>query len=177
MTRLSNQRGGKIVRVTTLGDFAASSIDGGDVDLSTYDGQVVLVVNTASRCGLTPQYEGLEQLYRAHKDEGLVVLGFPCDQFAHQEPGSAEEISDFCTMNYGVSFPMFAKVDVNGEDAHPLFQQLTAVPDADGKGGDVSWNFEKWVVNGQGDVVARFRPMTTPDAPEVRAAIESVLPG
>ena len=108
---------------------------------------------------------------------GFTVVGVPCNQFMGQEPGTAEEIEEFCSSTYGVTFPMTEKVDVNGDGAHPLFQQLTQTPDADGKAGDVSWNFEKWVISGTGDVVARFRPMTTPDAPEVRAAIESVIPG
>ena len=140
-------------------------------------GKPALVVNVASKCGLTPQYTALEALHEEFGPRGFTVVGVPCNQFMGQEPGSAEEIEEFCSATYGVTFPMTEKVDVNGEGAHPLFQQLTAAPDMDGKDGDVSWNFEKWVVNGHGDVVARFRPMTTPDAPEVRAAIESVLPG
>ncbi|MDT0274602.1 glutathione peroxidase [Blastococcus goldschmidtiae] len=140
-------------------------------------GGPALVVNVASKCGLTPQYTALEALHEEFSPRGFTVVGVPCNQFMGQEPGTAEEIEEFCSATYGVTFPMTEKVEVNGEGAHPLFQQLTAAPDMDGKDGDVSWNFEKWVVNGQGDVVARFRPMTTPDAPEVRAAIESVLPG
>jgi len=157
-----------------LSDFTATSLTGVETPLSTYDGQVVLVVNTASKCGLTPQYEGLEQLYREHKDEGLVVLGFPCDQFAHQEPGSAEEISDFCTMNYGVSFPMFAKVDVNGEDAHPLFRWLKE--ERSGLlGGAIKWNFTKFLVGRDGQVLDRFAPTTTPDKlePDVEKALRA----
>jgi len=157
-----------------LSDFTATSLTGVETPLSTYDGQVVLVVNTASKCGLTPQYEGLEQLYRAHKDEGLVVLGFPCDQFAHQEPGSAEEISDFCTMNYGVSFPMFAKVDVNGEGAHPLFRWLK--DERSGVlGGAIKWNFTKFLVGRDGQVLDRFAPTTTPDKlePDVEKALRA----
>jgi glutathione peroxidase len=140
-------------------------------------GRPALVVNVASKCGLTPQYTALEALHEEFGPRGFTVVGVPCNQFMGQEPGTAEEIEEFCSATYGVTFPMTEKVEVNGEGAHPLFQQLTAAPDMDGKDGDVSWNFEKWLVNGQGDVVARFRPMTTPDAPEVRAAIESVLPG
>jgi len=157
-----------------LSDFTATSLTGVETPLSTYDGQVVLVVNTASKCGLTPQYEGLEQLYRAHKDEGLVVLGFPCDQFAHQEPGSAEEISDFCTMNYGVSFPMFAKVDVNGDGAHPLFRWLK--DERSGVlGGAIKWNFTKFLVGRDGQVLDRFAPTTTPDKlePDVEKALRA----
>ena len=139
-------------------------------------GKPALVVNVASKCGLTPQYAALEALHEEFGPRGFTVVGVPCNQFMGQEPGTAEEIAEFCSSTYGVTFPMTEKVEINGEGAHPLFQQLTAVPDADGKAGDAQWNFEKWLVNGQGDVVARFRPMTTPDAPEVRAAIESVLP-
>jgi glutathione peroxidase len=140
-------------------------------------GGPALVVNVASKCGLTPQYTALEALHEEFSSRGFTVVGVPCNQFMGQEPGTAEEIEEFCSATYGVTFPMTEKVDINGEGAHPLFQQLTAVPDADGEAGDAKWNFEKWLINGQGDVVARFRPMTTPDAPEVRAAIESVLPG
>ncbi len=138
-------------------------------------GQPALLVNVASKCGLTPQYAQLEALHEEFSPRGFTVVGVPCNQFMGQEPGSAEEIAEFCSATYGVTFPMTEKLEVNGEGAHPLFQQLTAVPDADGKAGDVSWNFEKWVISGQGDVVARFRPMTTPDAPEVRAAIVTAL--
>lgn len=157
-----------------LSDFTATSLTGVETPLSTYDGQVVLVVNTASRCGLTPQYEGLEQLYREHKDEGLVVLGFPCDQFAHQEPGTSEEIADFCTMNYGVSFPMFAKVDVNGDGTHPLFAWLKE--ERPGLlGGAIKWNFTKFLLGRDGQVLDRFAPTTTPDklAPDVQKALRA----
>ena len=157
-----------------LSDFTATSLTGVATPLSAYDGQVVLVVNTASKCGLTPQYEGLEQLYRDHKDEGLVVLGFPCDQFAHQEPGTAEEISDFCTMNYGVSFPMFAKIDVNGDETHPLFAWLKE--ERPGLlGGAIKWNFTKFLVGRDGRVLDRFAPTTTPDKiePDVEKALRA----
>ncbi|RBY97005.1 glutathione peroxidase [Blastococcus sp. TF02-8] len=139
-------------------------------------GRPALVVNVASRCGLTPQYTALEALHEEYGPRGFTVVGVPCNQFMGQEPGTAEEIEQFCSATYGVTFPMTEKVEVNGEAAHPLFQQLTTTPDLDGAAGDVQWNFEKWVVSGTGDVVARFRPRTLPDAPEVRAAIESVLP-
>ncbi|MBN1094267.1 glutathione peroxidase [Blastococcus sp. TML/M2B] len=140
-------------------------------------GTPALLVNVASKCGLTPQYAALEALHEELAPRGFTVVGVPCNQFMGQEPGTAEEIAEFCSSTYGVTFPMTEKVEVNGEGAHPLFQQLTAVPDAEGTAGEVAWNFEKWLISGTGDVVARFRPMTTPDAPEVRAAIESVLPG
>ncbi|RZU33597.1 glutathione peroxidase [Blastococcus saxobsidens] len=139
-------------------------------------GGPALVVNVASRCGLTPQYTALEALHEEYAGRGFAVVGVPCNQFMGQEPGSAEEIEQFCSATYGVTFPMTEKLEVNGEGAHPLFQQLTTTPDVDGEAGPVAWNFEKWVVSGHGQVVARFRPRTLPDAPEVRAAIESVLP-
>ena len=164
--------------MTDLLDVPVTTLQGAATTLRELTGgKPALVVNVASKCGLTPQYAALEALHEEFGPRGFTVVGVPCNQFMGQEPGSAEEIEEFCSATYGVTFPMTEKVDVNGEGAHPLFQQLTAAPDMDGKDGDVSWNFEKWVLNGQGDVVARFRPMTTPDAPEVRAAIESVLPG
>jgi glutathione peroxidase len=153
-------------------DFSAASLHGAEIPLSTYDNQVVLVVNTASKCGMTPQYEGLEQLYRTYRDQGLVVLGFPCDQFGNQEPGSEAEIADFCDLNYGVSFPMFAKIEVNGKDAHPLFAWLK--DERRGiLGGTIKWNFTKFLINRQGEVVDRFAPTTTPDKiePEIKAAL------
>ena len=138
-------------------------------------GRVALVVNVASRCGLTPQYAGLEALNQEYADRGFTVLGVPCNQFRGQEPGSAEEIAEFCSATYGVTFPMTEKVDVNGAAAHPLFQRLTQTPDATGAAGDVQWNFEKFLLDRTGTVVARFRPKTQPDSPEVRAAVEAAL--
>jgi glutathione peroxidase len=157
-----------------LSDFTATSLTGVETPLSAYAGQVVVVANTASKCGLTPQYEGLERLYREHKDEGLVVLGFPCDQFGHQEPGEAEEISEFCTMNYGVTFPMFAKIEVNGDGAHPLFQWLKQQRSAS-SGEAIEWNFTKFLVGRDGHVLDRFAPPVTPDAlePDVKAALQA----
>ncbi len=139
-------------------------------------GRAALVVNVASRCGLTPQYEGLEQLQREYGDRGFTVVGVPCNQFKGQEPGSAEEIAGFCSATYGTSFPMTEKTDVNGPGAHPLYQRLTEVPDAAGEAGPVQWNFEKFLLDGAGQVVARFRPTTEPESVEVRTAIESLLP-
>jgi glutathione peroxidase len=139
-------------------------------------GRPALLVNVASRCGLTPQYAQLEVLQEEYGPRGFTVVGVPCNQFAGQEPGTADEIAEFCSATYGVTFPMTEKVEVNGPGAHPLYQRLTAVPDVDGMAGDIAWNFEKFVISGDGEVVARFRPKTLPDAPEVRAAIESVLP-
>jgi glutathione peroxidase len=164
--------------MTDLLDVPVTTLQGAATTLRELTGgKPALVVNVASKCGLTPQYTALEALHEEFGPRGFTVVGVPCNQFMGQEPGTADEIAEFCSATYGVTFPMTEKVDVNGADAHPVFQQLTDVPDAEGKAGDVSWNFEKWVVSGSGDVVARFRPMTTPDAPEVRAAIESVLPG
>ena len=146
----------------TLSDFTADRLDGTPESLAAYEGKVVLVVNTASKCGFTPQYEGLEKLWEDHKDEGLVVLGFPCNQFGGQEPGTADEIGEFCQRNYGVSFPMFAKVDVNGDDTHPVWAWLK-----DSKGGvlgdRIKWNFTKFLVGRDGVVIDRYAPNTTPE--------------
>jgi glutathione peroxidase len=138
-------------------------------------GKAALVVNVASRCGLTPQYAGLEQLQREYGDRGFTVVGVPCNQFKGQEPGSAEEIAEFCSATYGVTFPMTDKVEVNGPGAHPVYQQLTEVPDASGEAGPVRWNFEKFLLAPNGEVVARFRPQMEPDAPELVDAIEALL--
>lgn len=139
-------------------------------------GRAALVVNVASRCGLTPQYGGLEELHEEYGPRGFTVIGVPCNQFNGQEPGSAAEIATFCSATYGVTFPMTAKVDVNGLEAHPLYQRLTEVPDAEGTAGPVQWNFEKFLLDADGAVVARFRPRAEPGSPEVRAAIEALLP-
>lgn len=160
--------------MTTLHDFTATSIAGDDVDLADYRGKAVLVVNTASKCGFTPQYEGLEDLHRRYGDDGLVVLGFPCDQFGHQEPGDEAQIADFCQLNYGVSFPMFAKVEVNGDDAHPLYRWLRS--EKGGLLGDrIKWNFTKFLVAPDGTVVDRYAPSTKPQ--KLVGDIEAVLPG
>jgi glutathione peroxidase len=145
------------------------------MDLATYQGQVLLIVNVASKCGLTPQYEQLQALYDKYSKEGLVILGFPCNQFLHQEPGSAEEIGQFCRINYGVSFPLFEKVEVNGEGACPLYKYLTGLDTKPKGAGKISWNFEKFVIGRSGEVVARFAPTTKPDAPEVLSVIEAEL--
>ena len=138
-------------------------------------GRAALVVNVASRCGLTPQYSQLEALHEEYGPRGFTVVGFPCNQFMGQEPGTAEEIEAFCSTTYGVTFPMSDKIEVNGPEAHPVYQRLTETPDGAGEAGDVQWNFEKFLVAADGSVVARFRPRTQPDAPEVRTAIESLL--
>ena len=135
----------------------------------------VLVVNVASKCGLTPQYEGLEQLAKDYGPRGLTVVGVPCNQFAGQEPGSAEEIETFCSTTYGVSFPLLEKADVNGEGRHPLYVELVQTTDADGQAGDVQWNFEKFLIAPDGSVAGRFRPKTPPQAPELVEAIEGLL--
>jgi len=159
-----------------LYDIPISSLDGSPASLAPYKGKALLVVNVASKCGLTPQYEGLEKLQKKYEDKGFSVLGFPCNQFAGQEPGSAEEIAEFCSTTYGVSFPLFEKIDVNGEARHPLFSQLTQTEDAEGNAGDVQWNFEKFLVSPAGEVVGRFRPRTDPEDPTIVGAIEANLP-
>lgn len=158
--------------MSTLSDFSAAAIDGTDTPLSAYADKVVLVVNTASQCGFTPQYKGLESLYQQYRDLGLVVLGFPCDQFGHQEPGSESDIQDFCELNFGVSFPMFSKVEVNGHQAHPLYQWLCGQKSGL-LGGAIKWNFTKFLINKEGEVIDRYAPTTTPDkiAPDVAKAL------
>ncbi|HVK29808.1 MAG TPA: glutathione peroxidase [Nocardioides sp.] len=148
--------------MTSLSDFSATSIDGKPVDLSSYDGKVVLVVNTASKCGFTPQYKGLQELQDTYGERGFEVLGFPCDQFGHQEPGDEEEIATFCERNFGVTFPMFAKIDVNGDDAHPLFQWLKK-EEGGLLGGKIKWNFTKFLIGRDGQVIDRFAPTTKPE--------------
>jgi len=160
----------------TSESLVLTRLDGTDASLDDYAGLAVLVVNVASKCGFTRQYAGLEALYERYRDRGLTVLGFPCNQFGGQEPGSAEEIAEFCSLTYGVSFPMFDKVDVNGPDRHPLFARLTEAADVTGKAGDVTWNFEKFLVSPQGEVVGRFRTKVEPDDPALVDAIEAVLP-
>ena len=155
----------------SLYDLDVTTLQGDSTTLGALTGgRAALVVNVASQCGLTPQYAGLEQLHAEHDD--LVVVGVPCNQFNGQEPGSAEEIADFCSATYGVSFPMLAKADVNGDDRSPLFAQLTAATDADGAAGDVQWNFEKWLLSPQGEVVARFRPLVDPSDPAIASAVD-----
>ncbi|MGB2569666.1 glutathione peroxidase [Micromonospora citrea] len=161
----------------TVFDIEIDALAGGPAHLDAYRGRALLVVNVASRCGLTPQYAGLEQLHREYADRGLVVLGVPCNQFAGQEPGTADEIGEFCQVNYGVTFPLTEKVDVNGPARHPLYAALVDTPDAEGHTGDVRWNFEKFLVAPDGTVAARFAPTVTPDSPELRATVEKVLPG
>jgi glutathione peroxidase len=162
--------------MSDLLDVPVATLQGEPTTLRALSGGgAALVVNVASRCGLTPQYAGLEGLQKEYGARGLTVVGVPCNQFKGQEPGTAAEIAEFCSATYGVTFPMTEKVEVNGPGAHPLFQELTAVPDAEGTAGDVQWNFEKWLIDGQGDVVGRFRPKIQPDSPAIRTAIEALL--
>ena len=150
----------------SLHDHTANTLAGHPASLADYKGQVVLVVNVASQCGLTPQYAGLEALHRRHKDEGFTVLGFPCNQFAGQEPGTPEEIASFCSLNYDVTFPLMAKGEVNGPNAHPLFEELTA-------GEPVAWNFAKWLIGRDGELIERFGPRTNPD--DIEPAVARAL--
>ena len=160
--------------MTTLGDFKATTIDGVEADLSEYEGQVVLVVNTASQCGFTGQYAGLQELYDTYGERGFTVLGFPCDQFGHQEPGSEGEIAEFCETSYGVTFPMFAKIDVNGPDTHPLYEWLKSEKKAGVLvGSKITWNFAKFLVGRDGTVIGRYKPLTDPA--ELREDIEKAL--
>jgi len=152
-----------------------NTLDGAPSSLGERQGQTLLLVNVASKCGLTPQYTGLEELQSTYADRGFSVLGFPCNQFGGQEPGSAEEIAEFCSTTYGVSFPMFEKIEVNGPGRHPIYEELTAVADAEGVDGDIRWNFEKFLVDADGSIT-RFGPMVTPDDPTLVAAIEDSLP-
>jgi len=158
-------------------DVPINGLDGSPADLhELLQGKTVLVVNVASKCGLTPQYTGLEKIHEQYKDRGFTVLGVPSNQFLGQEPGSAEEIQEFCSMTYGVTFPMTEKVDVNGDERHPLYEQLVKVPDsADGHTGEVRWNFEKFLIGPTGEVVARFAPGVEPDSDEIVQAIEAQL--
>jgi glutathione peroxidase len=157
-------------------DVDIERLQGGPAELGRYRGKAVLVVNVASRCGLTPQYTGLQRLQESYADRGFTVLGVPCNQFGGQEPGTAEEIAEFCSATYGADFPMTEKVEVNGDGRHPLYAGLVTVPDSSGYTGDIRWNFEKFLVGPDGAVVARFDPRTEPGADEVVQAIEKTLP-
>lgn len=159
----------------SLLEIPVHTLDGRPTSLSEYAGKALLIVNVASRCGLTPQYAGLERLHEKYAHRGFAVLGFPCNQFLGQEPGTAEEIQTFCSTSYGVTFPLFEKIDVNGEHRHPIYAKLTEAADAAGVAGDVTWNFEKFLVAPAG-TVSRFRPQTDPEDPALLAAIEAVLP-
>jgi len=158
--------------MNTFYSFSANSLQGKEINMSAYQGKVILVVNTASKCGLTPQYEGLEQLYMHFKDKGLVILGFPCNQFANQEPGNAKDISEGCLINYGVSFPMFAKIEVNGPEAHPIYKylkkELPGFP-----GNEIKWNFGKFLLDKEGNPVRRYSPIIKPE--KLVSVIEKLL--
>lgn len=160
----------------SLHDLEINALDGEQRRLGDYKGKALLVVNVASQCGLTPQYAGLQELYNTYAARGLEVLAFPCNQFGTQEPGTADEIKTFCESSFGVTFPLFEKIDVNGPNRHPLYAELTQVSDAKGHDGDIRWNFEKFLVSPEGEIVARFSPIVTPEAPELIEAIESQLP-
>ena len=156
-------------------DIPINSLTGKPGQLAEQKGKVSLMVNVASKCGLTPQYEGLEKIYEQYRDKGFAVLGFPCNQFLEQEPGTPDEIAEFCQVNYGVQFPIFEKIEVNGDDKHPLYAELEKTADAEGHDGDIRWNFEKFLVDRDGEVVARFAPQVDPEADEITNAIEAAL--
>ena len=159
----------------SLYDIPLNTLSGAETSLSDYKGKAVLVVNVASKCGLTPQYEGLEKLHEQYAGRGFAVLGFPCNQFGGQEPGTAEEIETFCSTTYGVTFPMLDKLEVNGDNRHPLYSELTATRDAEGNSGDVQWNFEKFLIARDGTVVARFGSSVAPESKSLVEAIEREL--
>jgi glutathione peroxidase len=159
-----------------LYDIPVHTLQGDASSLGAFAGKALLVVNVASKCGLTPQYEGLERLQKTYGDRGFSVVGFPCNQFMGQEPGTPAEIEQFCSTTYGVSFPLFEKIEVNGDDRHPIYEELTAVADAEGAAGDITWNFEKFLVAPTGEIVGRFRPQVEPEDPAVVDAIEAALP-
>ena len=161
--------------MTSIADFAAALPNGETVSLADKAGKVLLVVNTASKCGFTPQYAGLEALWKKYRERGFEVVAFPCNQFGGQEPGTAEEISEFCSATYCVTFPMSEKVEVNGPGRHPVYDELVRAADQEGRSGDVQWNFEKFLVDGSGAVVARFDPTVVPDDARVTDAIEAAL--
>ncbi len=158
-----------------LYDIDLTTLDGEATSLGQFKGQVLLIVNVASKCGFTPQYAALQGLYETYADRGFAVLGFPCNQFLFQEPGSSSDIAQFCSTSYGVTFPLFEKIKVRGRGQHPLYTELVKIPDAEGKAGAVKWNFEKFLVSREGEILARFRTRTTPDDATVVAAIESAL--
>ncbi len=172
----SNSKGEKSM-ATTIHDFIVNDIDGALVKLEQYRGQVVMIVNVASKCGFTPQYEGLQKLYITYKDSGLVILGFPANNFMRQEPGTDEDIKAFCSLNYGVTFPMFSKISVKGEDQHPLYAWLTDKKIHPEFGGDISWNFNKFLISRDGQVIGRFGSRTKPEDAELVEAIKKALSG
>jgi glutathione peroxidase len=158
-----------------LYDIPIHTLQGDDAKLADYNGKTLLLVNVASKCGLTPQYQGLERLQKTYGDRGFSVIGFPCNQFMGQEPGTSEEIAQFCSATYGVTFPLMEKIEVNGEGRHPIYAELTEKEDAEGAAGDITWNFEKFLVSPKGDVVARYRPQVEPQDASVVSDIEAQL--
>lgn len=160
----------------SLYDIQLRTLSGEATTLAEQKGKALLIVNVASKCGLTPQYTGLEKLHERFAGQGFAVLGFPCNQFGEQEPGSAEEIQTFCSTSYGVTFPLYEKLEVNGDGRHPLYAELTEVADAEGKAGDIQWNFEKFLVSPDGEIVGRYRPLIEPESAELVDAIQGVLP-
>jgi len=163
--------------VSDLYDVPIHTLQGAPSSLAPFKGKALLLVNVASRCGLTPQYAGLQKLQDTYGSKGFSVLGFPCNQFLEQEPGTADEIAEFCSVNYGVTFPLFEKIEVNGPGRHPLYDRLTTKEDAEGAAGDIQWNFEKFLVSPDGEIVARFRPGVEPEDPGLVGAVEGALPG
>jgi len=161
---------------SSIYDLRLADLRGKPLELDQFRDKALLIVNVASKCGFTPQYEALEHLQKQYGERGFSVLGVPCNQFGGQEPGSADEIAEFCSTTYGVTFPMTEKFEVNGEGRHPLYQQLTAKEDAEGKSGDIQWNFEKFLISPEGDIVARYRPLTEPEPDEVIQGIDAALP-
>jgi len=162
--------------VSDLYDVPIHTLQGAPSSQAPFKGKALLLVNVASRCGLTPQYAGLQKLQDTYGSKGFSVLGFPCNQFLEQEPGTADEIAEFCSVNYGVTFPLFEKIEVNGPGRHPLYDRLTAKEDAEGAAGDIQWNFEKFLVSPEGEIVARFRPGVEPEDPGLVGAVEGALP-
>ncbi|MDR3650996.1 MAG: glutathione peroxidase [Acidimicrobiales bacterium] len=162
--------------MSDLYDVPIHTLQGAPSSLAAFKGKALLLVNVASRCGLTPQYAGLQKLQDTYGSKGFSVLGFPCNQFLEQEPGTADEIAEFCSVNYGVTFPLFEKIEVNGPGRHPLYDRLTAKEDAEGAAGDIQWNFEKFLVSPEGEIVARFRPGVEPEDPGLVGAVEGALP-
>jgi glutathione peroxidase len=161
----------------SIHDIDVRTLSGDPVSLGSFSGKSLLIVNVASKCGMTPQYEGLQRLHEQYEDRGFAVLGFPCNQFGGQEPGTPEEIQDFCSTTYGVTFPMFSKIDVNGGSRHPLFADLTRSADAAGRAGAIRWNFEKFLISPDGEVTARFRSDVRPEDPDLVKAVAASLPG
>jgi glutathione peroxidase len=165
-----------VVEASPMWNTPIKTLEGQDTSLAAYKGKALLLVNVASKCGLTPQYTQLEELQKKYEGKGFTVVGFPCNQFAGQEPGSPEQIAEFCSATYGVTFPMMEKIEVNGPGRNPIYKELTQVPDVSGHTGDIRWNFEKFVVSADGKTITRFAPQTKPDDPTVVAAIEAALP-